>query len=128
VPKRDIRMSDAEIAAFLGRHSGCVFGYNDGGPAPAVRAGTYTLAGGVLRVTAVPAGTAETAGAAVRALRADPRVYLLVEQSPSYYEIGYVGVEGRAGPIGEAGGRLTFDLTPHRAAGASFAKLRDPGG
>jgi len=37
VPKRDIRMSDAEIVAFLGGHAGCVIGYNDGRPVPAVR-------------------------------------------------------------------------------------------
>jgi len=77
VPKRDIRMSDAEIAAFLGGHTGRVIGYNDGGPAPAVLPGTYTLADGALRVSVLRPGQAATA------LRDDPRVYVIVEQSPS---------------------------------------------
>jgi nitroimidazol reductase NimA-like FMN-containing flavoprotein (pyridoxamine 5'-phosphate oxidase superfamily) len=122
VPKRDIRMSDAEIAAFLSRHTGCVFGYNDGGLAPAVLSGTYTLADGVLRVSA------ERPGTAAGALRADPRIYLIVEQSPSYYEIGYVGIEGSAERIQETAGRLAFDLTPRAVTSASFAKLAEPAG
>jgi nitroimidazol reductase NimA-like FMN-containing flavoprotein (pyridoxamine 5'-phosphate oxidase superfamily) len=122
VPKRDIRMSDAEIADFLSRHTGCVFGYNDGGPAPAALSGTYTLADGVLRVSA------ERPGTAAGALRADPRVYLIVEQSPSYYEIGYVGIEGSAERIQETDGHLMFNLTPRAVTSASFAKLAEPAG
>lgn len=122
MPKRDIRMSDPEIAAFLNGHSGCVIGYNDGGPAPAVLPGTYALTDGMLRVSA------GRPGEAVAALRDDPRVYVIVEQSPSYYQIGYVGIAGSAERIQDAGGRLTFDLTPRRVTSASFAKLLEPPG
>ena len=120
MPKRDIRMSEAEIAAFLRGHSGCVIGFNDGGPAPAARPGNYTVAGGVL-VVSVP-----QSGHAAAALRDDPRVCVIVEQSPSYYEIAYVAVEGRAERIRDQAGRLTFELTPREVASASFAKLAEP--
>ena len=122
MPKRDIRMSEAEIAAFLAGHTSCVIGYNDGGPAPAALPGTYTLTENMLLVS-VP-----QPGRAAAALRADPRVYLIVEQSPSYYEIGYVGIEGSAERIQDTAGRLTFDLTPRSVASASFAKLAEPAG
>ena len=122
MPRRDIRMSDAEVTAFLAGHTGCVVGYNDAGPAPAVLAGTYTLAGGLLQVTVPQAGNATAA------LRDDPRVYVIVEQSPSYYEIAYVGIAGGAERIRDTAGRLTFDLTPRAVASASFAKLAEPAG
>ena len=122
MPKRDIRMSDAEIAAFLGGHSGCVIGYNDGGPAPAVLPGTYILADGALRVSVLRPGQAAAA------LRDDRRVYVIVEQSPSHYEIGYVGIAGGAERIRDMAGRLTFDLTPREVTSASFAKLLEPPG
>jgi nitroimidazol reductase NimA-like FMN-containing flavoprotein (pyridoxamine 5'-phosphate oxidase superfamily) len=115
-------MSEAEITAFLAGHSGCVVGYNDGGQAPAVLAGTYALAGGLLQVTVARPGNAAVA------LRDDPRVCVIVEQSPSYYEIAYVGVEGSAERIRDAAGRLTFDLTPRAVTSASFAKLAEPSG
>lgn len=122
MPKRDIRMSDAEVTAFLGGHTHCVVGYNDGGPAPAVLPGTYSLAGGMLRVS-VPGP-----GEAADALRDDPRVYVIVEQSPSYYQIAYVGIAGGAERIRDTAGRLTFDLTPRAVTSASFAKLAEPAG
>jgi hypothetical protein len=122
VPKRDIRMSDAEVTAFLGVHSHCVIGHNDGGPAPAALAGTYSLADGLLRVS-VP-----RPGQAAAALRDDPRVYVIVEQSPSYYQIAYVGIAGDAERIRGTAGRLTFDLMPRAVTSASFAKLAEPGG
>lgn len=120
MPKRDIRMSDAEIAAFLNGHAGCVIGYNDGGPAPAVRPGTYTLTEGLLQVSVLRPGEAAAA------LRDDPRVYVIVEQSPSYYQIGYIGIAGAAERIQGTAGRLTFDLTPREVTSASFAKLLEP--
>jgi nitroimidazol reductase NimA-like FMN-containing flavoprotein (pyridoxamine 5'-phosphate oxidase superfamily) len=113
-------MNETEIAAFLAGHSGCVVGYNDGGPAPAVRPGTYTLAGGTLRVSVARPGQAAAA------LRDDPRVCVIVEQSPSYYEIAYVAVEGSAGAVAETAGRLTFDLTPRAVTSSCFAKLAEP--
>jgi hypothetical protein len=58
VPKRDIRMSDAEIAAFLGGHIGCAIAYNDGGPAPAVRDVRRDAARGHQRVLRQAARTA----------------------------------------------------------------------
>jgi len=122
VPKRDIRMSGAEITAFLAGHAGCVIGYNGGGPAPAVLPGSYTLTEGMLRVSVLRPG--QTAAA----LRDDPRVYVIVEQSPSYYEIAYVGIEGNAERIRATAGRLTFDLTPRAVTSASFAKLAEPPG
>lgn len=122
MPKRDIRMSDAEIAAFLGGHTGCVIGYNDGGPAPAVRPGTYTLTEGLLQVSVLRPGDAAAA------LRDDPRVYVIVEQSPSYYQIGYIGIAGAAERIRDTAGRLTFDLTLREVTSASFAKLLEPPG
>jgi nitroimidazol reductase NimA-like FMN-containing flavoprotein (pyridoxamine 5'-phosphate oxidase superfamily) len=128
VPRPDIRMSSAEVAAFLAAHSGCVLGYNDGGPAPAVLAGTYTVAGQALRVSAPAPGPAASVSDSAAALRRDPRVCLIVEQSPSYYEIGYVTLEGSAEHIREAADGLTFVLTPHRVTSASFAKLSKPAG
>jgi hypothetical protein len=122
VPKHDIQMNDSEIAAFLNGQSGCVIGYNDGGTAPAVLTGTYALADGVLRVSVGRPGNA------ARALRDDPRVYVIVEQSPSYYEIAYVGIAGSAELIRDSGGQLTFDLTPGAVTSASFAKLLEPPG
>jgi hypothetical protein len=113
-------MSDAEITAFLRAHTRCVVGYNDGGPAPAARTGGYTLAGNALQVCLPRPGRA---GAA---LRADPRVYVIVEQSPSYYEIAYVGIAGSAERIDAASGELTFDLVPRAVTSAAFAKLAEP--
>jgi nitroimidazol reductase NimA-like FMN-containing flavoprotein (pyridoxamine 5'-phosphate oxidase superfamily) len=115
-------MSDAEIAAFLGEHASCVIGYNDGGPAPAVRPGTYTLTEGLLQVSVLRPGEAAAA------LRDDPRVYVIVEQSPSYYQIGYIGIAGAAERIRDTAERLTFDLTPREVTSASFAKLLEPPG
>jgi len=120
VPRRDIRMSGKEVTAFLAGHSCCVIGYNDGGPAPAVLTGSYEFAEGALRVS-VPQPT--RAGAA---LRADPRVCVIVEQSPSYYQIAYVGLEGNAERISDTAGPLAFDLTPSTFTSASFAKLAEP--
>ena len=122
MPKRDIRMSGEEVTAFLAGHSCCVIGYNAGGPAPAVLLGTYVFTEGTLRVS-VP----WPARAGV-ALRADPRVCVIVEQSPSYYQIAYVGIEGSAERIRDTAGPLAFDLTPSAFTSASFAKLAEPAG
>ena len=81
---------------------------------------TYSLTEGMLLVSV------RGPGQAAAALRDDPRVYVIVEQSPSYYEIAYVGIEGSAERIQDTAGRLTFDLTPRAVTSASFAKLAEP--
>ena len=51
-----------------------------------------------------------------------------MEQSPSHYQIGYIGIAGTAERIRDIAWWLTFDLTPREVTSASFAKLLEPPG
>src|SRR3954453_15580937 len=94
-PKLDIRLSEPELQEFLATHDECVIGFNDGSPAPGVVLGSYAYAADRLRVTVafdLPAGPNGPARSMADWLSAEPRVCVVVEQSPSYYEIAYVAV------------------------------------
>jgi nitroimidazol reductase NimA-like FMN-containing flavoprotein (pyridoxamine 5'-phosphate oxidase superfamily) len=129
MPKRDIRMTRPEVMEFLSRQTDCVVGFNSGRPAPGVVLARYHLRGDRLEI-GVPQAAAGLLGSGTRAmlaaLIAEPRVCVLVEQSPSYYEIAYVSIRGPVDSLREADGMLVFDLAVGDVASASFAKLLGP--
>ena len=129
MPKRDIRMTQAEVTEFLSRHAECVIAFNDGRRAPSIALAQYCLRGdrmaiGVPRSAPVRSGSG--VAAMLAALGAEPRVCVLVEQSPTYYEIAYVAIRGPAEAVHDADGELVFELPVGHVSSASFAKLLAP--
>ena len=129
MPKRDIRMTRAEVTEFLSRHTECVVAFNEGRRAPGIVLAQCRLRGDRLAIS-VPRSAAVRPGSGVAAmlaaLGAEPRVCVLVEQSPSYYEIAYVAIRGPVESVLDADGELVFELPVRDVASASFAKLLPP--
>lgn len=121
MPKRDITLSFSETLDFLARHSECLLAWNDGHAAPAVVLASFQLDDQALHVR-VDAGRD-----LLRDLAADARVVVIVEQSPTYYEIAHVTVRGSADRVaGVADGGVTFRLVLDDVSTSSFAKLLEP--
>src|SRR3954463_11715184 len=126
MPKRDIRLSEAELQQFLAAHDECVIGFQDGSSAPNVGLGGYGY-GGARQVATVAfdllAGPNGPARSMADCLSAKPRVCVVVEQSPSYYEIAYVAVRGAVEQLAVHSDTVSFELEVHDVTTASFAKL-----
>lgn len=110
----DISMSSDEIRAFLATQDhGVVVALDAGAPVGTVA--PIRLVDGMLRVTVDP-------GDPVAALLAgDPRVCVIAEQFPHYYEIKGVAAHGIARPSAAAG--ATFTLSLDDVTSFDFAKL-----
>jgi nitroimidazol reductase NimA-like FMN-containing flavoprotein (pyridoxamine 5'-phosphate oxidase superfamily) len=129
MPKRDIRMTPAEVTEFLSRHAECVIAFNDGRPAPGIALAQYRLRGDRMAISvprSAPVRPGSGVAAMLAALGAEPRVCVLVEQSPTYYEIAYIAIRGPAEAVHDAGGDLVFELPVREVSSASFAKLLAP--
>ena len=119
MPREQISMTLAEVAAFLAGKRRAVVGMRavDGGPDAEPVAFTY--ADGVATFE-VPRG-----GPAHRALLADGRVVCSVEEFPSYAQIKGAAVHGRAVVVGgESDATVTFRVDAARIESFDFAKMR----
>jgi hypothetical protein len=110
-------MDPDEVHAFLASHHSCLVGYDDGRPAPAVAIGSYTFEGEQLHLRI--AARRDVAGH----LAEEPRVCVIVEQSPTYYVIAHVVARGVASHVRLTPEGTTFDLPLTDLTTASFAKL-----
>jgi nitroimidazol reductase NimA-like FMN-containing flavoprotein (pyridoxamine 5'-phosphate oxidase superfamily) len=129
MPKRDIRMTPAEVTEFLSQHAECVIAFNDGRRAPCIALAQYRLRGDRMAISvprSAPVRSGSGVAAMLAALGAEPRVCVLVEQSPTYYEIAYVAIRGPAEAVHDADGELVFELPVGHVSSASFAKLLAP--
>jgi nitroimidazol reductase NimA-like FMN-containing flavoprotein (pyridoxamine 5'-phosphate oxidase superfamily) len=129
MPKRDIRMTPAEVTEFLSQHAECVIAFNDGRRAPGIALAQYRLRGDRMAISvprSAPVRSGSGVTAMLAALGAEPRVCVLVEQSPTYYEIAYVAIRGPAEAVHDADGELAFELPVGHVSSASFAKLLAP--
>jgi hypothetical protein len=115
-PRADIRMSMAEVAAFLARQSRAVVVALDG-DAPVGTVASAELVGGGWRVTLGPGDDV------ARLLAADDRVCVLVDEYPTYYEIKGVAAHGRAADRSVSDGRLTFTLPLDDVTSFDFGKI-----
>ncbi|HEX5585749.1 MAG TPA: hypothetical protein VFZ17_00435 [Acidimicrobiia bacterium] len=118
--KRDIRMSDDEIARFLAAQStATVIGSPPSG-APSAAVGRLEYDDGAV------AFSVHDDDPVVALLADDDRTCCVVEQFPSYYEIAGVMLHGRARRRDAAApGEATFDLAVEKVVSFDFAKLRD---
>lgn len=129
MPKRDIRMTPAEVTEFLSQHAECAIAFNDGRRAPGIALAQYRLRGDRIAISvprSAPVRPGSSVAATLAALGAEPRVCVLVEQSPTYYEIAYVAIRGQAEAVHDADGELVFELPVRDVSSASFAKLLAP--
>ena len=118
MPREQIAMTPAEVAAFLAGKRRAVVGLRglDGGPDAEPVAFAY--AGGVATFEV------RRGGAAHRALVADGRVVCSVEEFPSYAQIKGAAVHGHAVVVGERDATVTFRVDAARIESFDFAKMR----
>ena len=109
----DIRMTPAEVAAFLAGKRRAVVGTLDAQGAPAGEPVDFAYDAGVATVTLA------RDAAAARNLARDPRVVCSLEEFPSYGEIRGVTLHGRAVPAGE----LRFRIEAERIESFDFRKM-----
>src|SRR5437867_8645592 len=104
MPREQIAMSAAEVAAFLADKRVAMIGLRGADGAPDGEPATITYRDGVLVV-----GLRADSPAA-RSLHCDPRVVVSVEEYPSYARIRGVAVHGRAVSVGGEQGRERFRI------------------
>lgn len=118
MPKRDIRMSDAEIERFLATQSTVMVIGSPPSGAPSAAVGRLEYDGGDVGFVI------HDDDPIVELLADDDRACCVVEQFPSYYEIAGVMLHGRAHRRdAEASGEAAFDLTVEKVVSFDFAKL-----
>jgi nitroimidazol reductase NimA-like FMN-containing flavoprotein (pyridoxamine 5'-phosphate oxidase superfamily) len=109
----DIRMTPAEVAAFLAGKRRAVVGTLDAQGAPAGEPVDFVYDADVATFTVVRGGAAE------RNLARDPRVVCSLEEFPSYGEIRGVTLHGRAVRVGED----RFRIEAERVESFDFRKM-----
>jgi nitroimidazol reductase NimA-like FMN-containing flavoprotein (pyridoxamine 5'-phosphate oxidase superfamily) len=120
MPRQDVRMTPAEIAAFLAGKRRALIGTLDATGAPDGEPAAFAHADGTSTFTVARGGPTDTN------LRADPRVVCSVEEFPSYAGIRGVAVHGGAVVVAEAAGAVTFRIDRPRLESFDFAKMRRP--
>lgn len=114
----DIRMSDAEVAAFLGGKSRAAVGTLDPAGAPDGEPAEFACADGAITFT-VPTG-----GSLHGHLRRAGRAVCSLEEFPSYAEIRGVTIHGRVTLVADDGSRATFRFDRPRIESFDFRKAR----
>src|SRR5437868_4880049 len=117
MPREQISMTPAEVAAFLAGKRRAVVGMRglDGGPDAEPVAFAY--ADGVATFEVSHDGPAH------RSLVADGRVVCSVEEFPSYAQIKGVALHGRAVVVAESDAVVTFRLDVARVESFDFGKI-----
>ncbi len=112
----DIRMSPAEIAAFIAQENRVVVVALDG-DAPLATIGSAELIDGRWKVT-LP-----VQDDVARLIDADDRTCVLIDRFPSYYEIKGVAAHGRASEMSADNAVLSFELDLEDVVSFDFDKL-----
>ena len=118
MPRQDVRMTPAEVDAFLARKRRAVVGTLDAAGAPDGEPAAFAHADGVFTVTVA------RDGAAHRNLLGDPRIVCSIEEFPSYDGIKGVAIHGRGLPVAESAAEVTFRIAAPRVESFDFGKMR----
>lgn len=119
--KRDIRMSEQEIAGFLTDRSDAMVLALPGEGAPLGGVGGFRYLSPQAVEFSLPTGHPLLAH-----LRADPRACCVVEQFPSYFEIKGVMLHGHAGTLNADDSTVWFHLRVDKVVSFDFGKLQQP--
>jgi hypothetical protein len=117
MPRPDVRMTPAELKAFLAAKQRAVVGTLDAAGAPDGEPAGFTWADGVALLVV------QRGGPTHRNLTRDARLVCSLEEFPSYQAIRGVTLHGRAIAVGEEGERTTFRLEPSRIESFDFRKI-----
>ena len=114
----DIRMTPAEVDAFLAARRRAVIGTVDAAGAPDGEPVDFAWADGIATVAVVRDGPAH------RNIQCDTRIVCSLEEFPSYGDIRGVTLHGRAVAVADASARVRFRIDAERVESFDFRKMR----